>query len=131
MPPKPLNITCAVLFVMASPELMDYLGRSPFREALGCLAKEEGLNRQQLEGRLASINGAYPSMLETALLELECRGFIASVNGCYHFSKEWFKDFVLFLDEFEESREELDLCEQMLGQGILNAVYRKNGGRDF
>ena len=116
---------------MARPELLDYLDRSPFREALGCLAKEEGLNMQQLEGRLAEINAAYPSMLGTALAELERRGFVASVNGRYHFSKEWFKDFVLFLDEFEESREELDLCEQMLGQGILKAVYRKNSTRDF
>ncbi|MCX6802504.1 MAG: hypothetical protein NT067_05345 [Candidatus Diapherotrites archaeon] len=117
---------------MKDTEFLSYLSKSPFREALGFLAKEEGLNRFQLMGRLSDSKSCTGmAELKTALGELECRGFIASVNECYHFQKEWFKDFVLFLEEFEESREELDLCEQMLGQGILNAVYRKNDRRDF
>lgn len=117
---------------MPGSDFLNYLNRSPYREALGCLAGEEGLNRFGLLDRLSGRKiSAGIAEVDRALEELELGGFIASVNGCYHFQREWFKDFVLFLDEFEESREELDLCEQMLGQGILNAVYRKNRNADF
>ncbi|MEM0360097.1 MAG: hypothetical protein QXK06_02020 [Candidatus Diapherotrites archaeon] len=113
-------------------QFLSYLGKSPFREALSCLAREEGLNKSQIMD-LVSKKSASASLnsLLAALEELELNGFIVGVNGCYHFQKEWFKEFVLFLEEFEASREEMDLCEQMLGQDILKAFYAKKQKKDF
>ena len=108
---------------MGKLEFLNYVNRSPHKEALASLALEEGMNSHQVLERLVGRRvGTDFAELRVALFELECNGLLASVNDCYHFQETWFKELVRFLDEFEESKKEMDLCEVMLGKARAGAL---------
>ncbi len=111
-------------------EFLHYLNRSPYKEALACLALEEGVNHFQLLDKMIDKRiGTTVSGLKKALSELEGKGMVASVNGCYLFQENWLKELVLFLDEFEESSKEMDLCKIMLeknGKGLFAGENKKS-----
>jgi len=96
-------------------EFLSYTNRPPYREMLACLALEEGINRFELLERLIGRSiGTTIEHLELDLEELEESGLIASVNDCYLFRENWLKEMVLFLDEFEETKNEIDICEALI-----------------
>lgn len=108
---------------MSNLEFLNYLNRTPYKEVLACLALEEGLNPHQVLDRLIDRKvGTTIWDLKRALTEMECGGLIASVNNSFYFHENWLKELVLFLDEFEESSKELDLCQLMLGKA-QNEVF--------
>ena len=83
---------------MGKLEYLNYVNRSPHKEALACLALEEGVNAFQLMDKLIGRRvDTSVSDLKGALFELECNGLLASVNGCYQFQEEWFKELVRFI----------------------------------
>ena len=96
-------------------EFLQYTNRALYKESLACLALEEGITHFQLLDRLIGRNvGTSVQALKEALGEMESDGLIMSVNSCYMFQENWLKELVLFLDEFEESKKEIDLCEALL-----------------
>jgi len=96
-------------------EFLGFVNRTPYKEALACLAIEEGLNTFELMDKLIGRSvGTTVADLQDVLSELQGKGLLASVNDRYHFHETWFKELVLFLDEFEESKREIDLCEVLL-----------------
>jgi len=92
-----------------------YTNRSPYKEMLACLALEEGINHTELLERLIGRSiGLSVENLQLNLEELEENGLIASINECYLFREDWVKQMVLFLDEFEETKNEIDICEALI-----------------
>ena len=96
-------------------EFLQYLNRSPYKEALASLAGAEGANVFQVMNSMVDRRvGTSVEELRIALFELECDGLLLQVNECYHFKDSWFKELVRFLDEFEETGKEMDICEALL-----------------
>lgn len=110
---------------MGELDFLAYTNRSPYKEALGCLALDEGMNLFELMNKMIDRSvGITAAELRNALAELEYIGFITRVNGCYHFHENWVKELILFLDEFEESKKELDLCQLMLEKSRENKALQ-------
>jgi len=96
-------------------QFLSYTNRSPYKEMLACLALEEGINHTELLERLIGRSiGLEMEHLKLNLEELEESGLIASINECYLFRENWVKEMVLFLDEFEETKNEIDICEALI-----------------
>jgi len=107
-------------------DFLNYTNRSPYKEVLACLALEEGMNLFELMNKVIDRSvGLTASELRKALVELEFNGLIARVNDCYLFNENWLRELVLFLDEFEESKKELDLCQLMLEKNKGSALPLK------
>ncbi len=124
--PKGLNTTFPFYYSMGELDFLGYMNRTPYKEALACLALEEGLNLFELMNKMIdrSIGTTAPE-LRNALTELEYRGLLVRVNERYHFNENWLRELVLFLDEFEESKKELDLYQLMLEKNKSSGALQK------
>ncbi|GEM_PF-1537957 len=124
--PKALNTSSCFTLCMRRLDFLNYTNRSPYKEVLACLALEEGVNLFELMNKVIDRSvGLTASELKKALIELEFNGLIARVNDCYLFNESWLRELVLFLDEFEESKKELDLCQLMLEKNKENTLSLK------
>lgn len=97
-----------------------YASVSPFKETLLVLAKMDLLNLYEIH---SFVSGILPSIglfqLETVLLELENSGLVVQINGCFAISEDWFKQLVLFLNEFSAERD----------FGGCNAIFEREAAK--
>ncbi len=87
-----------------------YLNRSPHREAIACLAEEEGLNAIEIHKRLSmKIADIGIWKIKRALTEMEKSGILIRVNNRFLFSEEWVEQLMDLMSEFGENIVELEL----------------------
>lgn len=111
---------------MSELDFLNYLNRTPYKEVLACLALKEGMNSFQLLDKLIDRSvGTTATKLKKTLNQLGSEGLIASVNSAFYFQEKWLKELILFLDEFEESKKEMDLCQILLNKPSNKAFFSK------
>ncbi len=102
-----------------------YLNRSPYREAIACLAEEEGVNAIELHSTLKKRQVELSVWkLKRALTEMEKSGILVRVNNRFLFAEEWLEQLMDLMSEFGENIVQLELYNLVIER--MNEKSGKN-----
>jgi len=94
-----------------------YLNRSPYKEAIACLAEEEGVNAIELHRTLCKKDTDLSVWkLKRALTEMEKSGILVRVNNRFLFAEDWLEQLMDLMSEFGDNIIELELYNLVIGR---------------